>query len=152
MCLGIAVVEGIVRGFTEQAIALISIVIGAWMAYESGSVVCQYLQPYIPMPGNLLNVIVFILMVALVIFICRIIGKVIKASINFVMLGWLDRLLGAVFALMKTSLILGILIIIFSSLNETFEFVPEKTLAASDMYMYLKIVTLHVFPYFTKLL
>ncbi len=152
ICLSAALIQGIIKGFTEQVIALVAIIAGTWTAYKFTGLVCSMLQPYLNMSDRILHVIVFILMIVAVILVLHLLGKVIKASIDFVMLGWLDKLLGAVFAVLKASLVLGILIILFNTLNSAFNIVPESATDGSVLYGTLKRIAYTVFPYFKKLL
>ena len=146
-----AVVEGIFKGLTEQVVALVAVFAGAWVAFKFTNHVCGYVHPYIQISDKLLYVIVFILMVSLVICLFTLLGKVVKATIRFAMLGWLDRLLGGVFGLVKAALVLGIVIVLFNALNSTFSFVPESTLEQSVVYARLKTAAFSVFPYFKSL-
>lgn len=152
ICLSAALIQGIIKGFTEQVIALVAIIAGTWTAYKFTDLVCSMLQPYLNMSDRILHVIVFILMIVAVILVLHLLGKVIKASIDFVMLGWLDKLLGAVFAVLKASLVLGILIILFNTLNSAFNIVPESATDGSVLYATLKRIAYTVFPYFKELL
>ena len=67
-------------------------------------------------------------------------------------LRWLNKLLGAVFSLLKTGLIIGLLIMAFSSLNETFHLVQESVLNESVLYQPLKKLAFEVFPYLKDML
>lgn len=40
ICLSAALIEGLVRGFTEQIIALVSIIAGTWAAFKFSQLVC----------------------------------------------------------------------------------------------------------------
>lgn len=152
ICLSAAMIEGLVRGFTEQIIALVSIIAGTWAAFKFSQLVCSMLQPYLQISEKVLYVIVFVLMIVVVILLLRLLGKVIKASIKFVMLGWLDRLLGALFALIKVSLIIGIVIILFNTINSSFHIVSESVMDNSAIYAPMKRFAYGVFPYFKELL
>lgn len=152
ICLSAALIEGLVRGFTEQIIALVSIIAGTWAAFKFSQLVCSMLQPYLQISEKVLYVIVFVLMIVVVILLLRLLGKVIKASIKFVMLGWLDRLLGALFALIKVSLIIGIVIILFNTINSSFHIVSESVMENSVIYVPMKRFAYGVFPYFKELL
>jgi membrane protein required for colicin V production len=68
------------------------------------------------------------------------------------MLGWLNKLLGAVFSLLKCSLIIGLLIMVFNSINNTFNLVAEEELAKSVLYPPLKDIAYTVFPYLKEML
>lgn len=152
ICLSAALIQGIIKGFTEQVIALVAIIAGTWTAYKFTGLVCSMVQPYLNMSDRILHVIVFILMIVAVILVLHLLGKIIKASIDFVMLGWLDKLLGGIFAVLKAALILGILIILFNTLNSAFNIVPESAIDDSVLYRTLKRVAYTVFPYFKELL
>lgn len=152
ICLAAAAVEGFVKGFTDQVIALVAIIAGTWTAFKFSNLVCAMLLPYLHISDRILHVLVFILMVAAVIFLLHLLGKVIKTSIKFVMLGWLDRLLGVLFALLKAALVLGILIMLFNTLNSAFHIVADPAESGSVMYPQLKRIAYEVFPYFKELL
>lgn len=152
ICLAASVIQGLVKGFTDQIIALVSIILGTWAAFKFSDLVCRWAGPYLHMSGQVLHVTVFILMIIAVIVVMHLLGKVIKASIKFVMLGWLDRLLGAVFALLKATLIIGILIILFNTLNTSFHIVDEAVMDKSVLYSPIKRIAYGVFPYFKELL
>lgn len=147
-----SLIHGLVKGFTEQVIAIVAILAGTWAALKFTNVVCNFIQPLLGAPVNFLKVLVFILMLVLVILIFKLIGKLIQASIRFITLGWLDRLLGAVFGLLKAAIVLGILAVIFTSINNTFHLVSEETLAASPVFTHLRSASIAILPYLKNLI
>ena len=68
------------------------------------------------------------------------------------MLGWLNRLLGVIFALLKTGLIVGLAIMAFDSINNTFKFVQESVMESSILYPPLKSLAYEIFPYIKDML
>ncbi|MDE5956447.1 MAG: CvpA family protein, partial [Bacteroidales bacterium] len=92
------------------------------------------------------------LILILVILAFGALGKFIEATIKIVMLGWLNRLLGALFSLLKCALIIGLVIMAFNALNNTFHIISDDTLYASSMYPPLKRFAYSVFPYLKDLL
>ena len=68
------------------------------------------------------------------------------------MLGWLNKLLGIAFAFLKTALIVGLVIMLFNSLNDNFHLIQEETLAESVLYGPLKNLAYTVFPYLKEML
>ena len=150
--LAASLLQGLFKGFTEQVIAIIAIIAGTWAALKFTDLVCTFLQPYLGAPAGFLKVLVFTMMLVLVILLFKLLGKLVKASINFVTLGWLDRLLGAVFGLLKAAIVLGILTVLFTSLNNTFHLVGEKTLSRSPIFIHLRDASLAVLPYLKNLI
>ena len=152
LMLAASLLHGLFKGFTEQAIAIVAIVAGTWAALKFTDLACAFLQPYLGAPAGFLKVLVFIMMVVLVVLLFKLIGKLVKASINFVTLGWLDRLLGAVFGPLKAAIVLGILTVLFTSLNNTFHLVGEETLSRSPIFIHLRDASLAVLPYLKNLI
>ena len=131
ICFLPAIISGITKGFIEQVIALVSLILGAWLAFKFSTVVSDWLKPYFEVSETVLNVISFAVIMVAVVLVLFVLSKILTGVTKLVMLGWLDRLLGLVFALLKAGLIIGILIILFDTLNVKFEFVEEKVLDES---------------------
>ena len=79
-------------------------------------------------------------------------GKAIEKLLKLVMLGWLDKLLGLVLSLLKGGLLIGLLIVLFNTLNTKFGFVPQETLDSSVLYPPFKEITYTIFPALKDLL
>lgn len=153
LCFIPSLINGLRKGLVAQAVAIFSIVLGVWLSFKFSSAASEWISRWIDAASPaILNTISFILILAAVSFILFAFGKIIEASIKIIMLGWLNRLLGVIFALVKCALFLGLAIIFFNSLNETFHLVKESTLAESVMYTQLKHAANSVFPYLNNLL
>jgi membrane protein required for colicin V production len=151
ICFIPAVIRGISKGFVEQLIALLSIIIGAWVAYHFGGTLSEWAAGYLQVNEKVLNVICFTLIIIVAVVLLFLVGRLITGVIKIVMLGWLNRLLGVVFALLKVALVLGLLVTLFTSLNDIFGLVKQETLDSSFMYSGLKNFADTVFPYLKKL-
>lgn len=152
VCFIPAIIRGIGKGFIEQAIALISIILGAWLAFKFSSVASAWLQPYLDLSETVLNVVSFALIVLVVVIVLFLLGRLLAGIVKLVMLGWLDRLLGLVFAIVKAALVVGLLIILFDTVNVKFELVDSVVLDASVIYGPLKDIAYTIFPYLKELL
>ena len=119
ICFVPAIIQGIRKGFIAQAISIISIIVGIWASSRFANVVSTWVGQYITASEQVLKIVAFGLILAAVFLALAAIGKLIEGMFKLVMLGWLNKLLGVVFALLKTALIVGLLIIAFTSLNET---------------------------------
>ena len=101
--------------------------------------------------GQALNIISFILIFAVVVTLLFLLGKILEASVKIILLGWLNKLLGLVFALLKYALVIGLLVILFDSINDKFSLVSRSYLDSSFMYSGLKSISYSVFPYLKSL-
>ena len=151
VCLIPALIQGLRKGFIAQVVAIISLVLGGWLAYHFSSVVTGWLEQWLDISGPALGILSFILIFLVVITVLFLLGKVLEASVKIILLGWLNKLLGLVFALFKYALVIGLLIILFDSINGKFDFVSESYLDSSFMYSGLRSVSYAVFPYLKSL-
>jgi membrane protein required for colicin V production len=152
ICFLPAVISGIKNGFIEQVVALVSLVLGAWLAFRFSNVVGEWLQPYMEVSETVLHVISFAVIMVAVVLVLFVLGKILTGLTKLVLLGWLDRLLGLVFALLIAGLFIGIGIILFDTLNVKFGFVDEAVLEESVLYGPIRDIAYMVFPYLKELL
>ena len=152
ICFIPALVQGVRKGFIAQAISIASIIIGIWASSRFAEVVSEWLGKYITVSDQVMKVVAFALIFIAVFLVLAAVGKLLEGMFKMVTLGWLNRLVGLVFALLKTSLILGILIMVFTSLNDTFDLVSEATLNESVLYPPFKEAAFKIFPYIKDML
>ena len=152
ICFIPAIIRGLQKGFIEQAVALISLVLGAWIAFRSSSVVSVWLKPYLEVSETVMSVASFAIVVIVVVVLLFIAGRLLTGLVKLVMLGWLDRLLGLAFSLLKTALIIGLVVVLFDTINLKFELVDSSTLDASVLYGPIRDFAYIVFPYLKSLL
>lgn len=151
VCLIPALIQGLRKGFIAQVVAIISLVLGGWLAYKFSAVVTEWLAQWLDITGQALNIISFILIFAVVVTLLFLLGKILEASVKIILLGWLNKLLGLVFALFKYALVIGLLVILFDSINDKFNLVSRSYLDSSFMYSGLKSISYSVFPYLKSL-
>ena len=152
LCFLPAIISGITKGFIEQALALISLILGAWLAFKFSSAVGDWLHPYLEVSETVLHVISFTVIMIAVVVLLFLLGRLLTGITKLVMLGWMDRLLGLVFALLKAGLLIGIGIILFDTLNVKFGLVDEAVFDDSVLYSPVRDITYMVFPYLKELL
>lgn len=152
VCFVPAIFQGIRKGFIAQAVSIISIVLGIWASARFANIVSSWIAQYITASEQVLEVVAFALILVLVFLALAALGKMLEGMFKLVMLGWLNKLLGVIFALLKTGLIVGLVIMAFSSLNDNFRFVQESVLNESVLYPPLKKLAFEVFPYLKDML
>ena len=151
VCFIPAVVTGVAKGFVEQVVALASVILGAWLAIRFSTALAEWLGPTFNIDGKLLHIICFAIIVILTIILLHLAGRLLAGVLKLAMLGWLNRLLGFVFAIFKAALVLGLLITVFEGFNAQWGMVKPETLADSPVYMALKGFAAKVFPYLKSL-
>ena len=151
ICFIPAIIQGIRKGLVSQVVAILAILTGVYLSFEFSSAVSGWLGQYIEGSEQVLKIVAFTLILITVAAALTALGKLIEGMLKIVMLGWLNRLLGAAFSFLKCALIIGLLVMVFNSLNSTFNLVSEEELAKSVLYPYAKNMADTVFPYLKDL-
>ena len=152
ICLIPALIQGLIKGFISQAIALISLIAGAWASSRFAGVVCEWLSQYLSGSEQIVRIAAFALIFIAVILALSLIGKLLDKIIQIIMLGWLNKLLGGVFAIAKWILIMSLIVVAFNSINQSFHLVKPSVLAQSQLYPILTDIANTIFPYLKNLL
>ena len=147
ICFIPGIIRGISKGFLEQALSLAGIVVSVWAAFKFSALVCTWLKPYLSLSETTLNVVAFALILVAVCLVVLIVAKLLTKVLEMSMLGWLDKILGLVFALVVNGLLLGVFVILFDTLNLKFGFVKPEVLDGSVVYTTLRDFCYLVFPY-----
>ena len=147
ICFIPGIIRGISKGFLEQALSLAGIVVSVWAAFKFSALVCTWLKPYLSLSETTLSVVAFALILVAVCLAVLIVAKLLTKVLEMSMLGWLDKILGLVFALVVNGLLLGVFVILFDTLNLKFGFVKPEVLDGSVVYTTLRDFCYLVFPY-----
>ena len=147
ICFIPGIIRGISKGFLEQALSLAGIVLSVWAAFKFSALVCGWLKPYLSLSETTLNVVAFALILVAVCLVVLTVAKLLTKVLEMSMLGWLDKILGLVFALVVNALLLGVFVILFDTLNLKFGFVKPEVLDGSVVYTTLRDFCYLVFPY-----
>ena len=123
LCFIPAIISGIRKGFISQVASIIIIVAGVWLSYEFS---------------------VIFLIVAIIL---TLLARVLEGLLKIILLGWLNKLLGFIFAILKYALILCLLVYVFDIINKGGAIIPENVLDDSVLYGALSHLNEIIFPY-----
>lgn len=146
VCLLPAIWAGISKGLVKQLVALAALVIGVALAAKFAPEVGAWINRYLSVNGQLLNIIGFVVIAAVAIVVLNLLGSLVSKVIKIATLGWLDKLLGVIFSLLEAVIIIGLVITVFDGLNGVFGFVKQDTLDSSVLYGAIKDACNHIFP------
>lgn len=147
VCFVPGLIRGFSKGFLEQALALAGVVLSVWAAFRFSSLVCTWLKPYLEVSERMLQVISFVAILIVISLAVVIVAKLLTKVFEIAMLGWLDKTLGLVFALAVNALVIGVVIILFDTVNLKFGLVKPEVLDGSIVYSSLRDLSYLVFPY-----
>ena len=152
ICLIPALIQGLRKGLISQAISIVSVIAGIWASARFADIVTTWVSQYITASEQVLKVIAFAIILVVVFLALGILGRLFESILKFAVLGWVNKLLGVAFPLLKAFLIIGLLIIVFSSLNGAFGRVKPEIIEESVLYEPVKSLADAVFPYIKNML
>ena len=109
-----SVVRGLFRGLVKEVSSIFGVLGGFYAAYSYYPMVARILAGLVINPSYR-NILSFLVVFCLVLLIISILGVVIKYLLNVAFLGWIDRLCGLCFGLIKGVLIVTVLFIILTT-------------------------------------
>ena len=152
ICFLPGIIRGLSKGFLEQAVSLVGMVLSVWCAFKLRGVVCEAIAPHLEMSETLLNVVAFALILIGVSVLALILAKLFTKLVELMMLGWVNRLLGALTSCLVTLVVLGVVIVLFDTVNVKFGLVNSPLLSESVLYEGIKNLANLAFPYLKQLL
>ena len=146
------IIRGMSKGFLEQIITLAGILLSVYLAFKFSDVAGAWLGNYLKVSQTLLNILSFALVLAAVLLITLFFAYLLPAAVETISLGWLNKVLGLVSAIATSAVIIGLIIILFDTINAKFGLVKSPVLQESLLYGALKDFGYFVFPYMKQLL
>lgn len=151
ICLIPAVIGGVMSGFVRQIAALAALVMGIWAGWHFSSIVAGGIRLWLGSDNFLIDIISFAIVFLAVLFGISMVGKAISKLLKIVMLGWLDRMLGVLFAVLKYNVIGSVIIFIIEKLDKIEPFLPTFTISQSKLYPIIASIVPKLFPYLEKI-
>ncbi|MBR5431709.1 MAG: CvpA family protein [Bacteroidales bacterium] len=137
---------GAKNGFVRQAISLIVLFFGIKLSISLSPSVAEWLQSRVEIQPTWISVISFAVVFIAVALVFALVEKLLDSIIKFTMLGWINRLLGIVFSMLKVAVLLSILAYFVNSANDMLGFISEEDLADSNFFKPLLDLSDKVFP------
>jgi membrane protein required for colicin V production len=122
-----ALIRGIRNGLFVELASLLSFLIGIYVAVKFSYIVGNMLGYSVASPSKTAKIIAFVLTLILVMVAIHFLAKVFSKIASFVFLGWLNKLGGAVFAFLKTTLFLGIVLSLLQKINIDNALISKET-------------------------
>jgi membrane protein required for colicin V production len=122
-----ALIRGIRNGLFVELASLLSFLIGIYVAMKFSYIVGNMLGDGVTSPSKMAKIIAFVLTLILVMVAIHFLAKVFSKIASFVFLGWLNKLGGAVFAFLKTTLFLGIVLSLLQKINFDNALIAKET-------------------------
>lgn len=143
----IAAIQGFRKGFIVEAASLAALILGIWGAIKFSDWTAGFISKTFNYHSEFLSTIAFLLTFIGIVVLIHILGKILDNTVKAVALGFLNRLAGIIFGVLKTAVILSILLLLFDSVDENVHILPSKQKAESKIYSPMKQLVPTLFPF-----
>lgn len=107
-------IRGVFRGLIKEISSIVGVFAGFYAAYTYYGVVAKPLSRWISNSAYL-NILSFLIVFCALFILISVIGVIIKYVLNIAFLGWVDRICGAGFGIIKGVLIVSVILIPLTS-------------------------------------
>ncbi len=143
-------VRGLLKGLFVEVASLVALVAGIYGAIHFSFFVGDFLKDYVSWEERYITIVSFAITFAIIVLVIALLGKALTKIADFAALGLLNKILGGVFGALKIGLILSIVLIVFTKLNNTIPFISDEQKDDSILYEPVKNLAPTLFPGFLK--
>jgi membrane protein required for colicin V production len=148
--LAFALYKGVRNGLFVELASLVSLLAGIYFAIKFSSLIKGILSGFVNWNPNTIQVIAFVLTFILIVVGISLLGKFLTGLADFAYLGWINKVGGGFFRVLKTVLILGIVFAVFEKINYHNFLAKKETLDNSIFYNPVQKTARFMYPSIEK--
>lgn len=141
-------IRGLMKGLFVELASLIALIAGVYGAIHFSYFVSGYLVDYVDWEEKYISIVAFAITFIAIVVVIALLGKMLTKVADFASLGFLNKLLGGVFGILKIGVILSVILLIFDKLNSTLPFVDKNVTEESILYEPVRDLAPMLFPNF----
>jgi membrane protein required for colicin V production len=142
----LSLVTGFINGLVKEVASLAALILGIWGAIKFSTFTAEKLYDYFDMTGRYVGVIAFLITFGIIVVIIHFIGILADKVVSAVSLGFINRILGIVFGLIKSMLIMSVFFVVLNAIDARRPFLPKKTIEESKFYNPISDIAPAIFP------
>ena len=139
--------RGFVKGFILQIVTLLALMLGIWASIHFSDGMAHFLTRNLDITGRYLPVLSFLLIFILVIIVAHLIGLLMTRLFELTPVGWLNRVGGIFFGILKMAFIVSVILSLQNRMKEKVHILPEKQIKSSLLYEPVASIAPAVFPH-----
>ncbi len=142
---GLAAFKGFRNGFVTELATIIGLVLGLYTAAKFSSFLARVLKDYFK--PSIVETVSFLIIFLTIIILVMILAKIVNGFIESLKIGFLNRLMGAIFGGVKALFVISVMFAVFNSFTGSYNFISEETKANSFCYKPVSKIAETVFPF-----
>jgi membrane protein required for colicin V production len=142
----LSLVTGFINGLVKEVASLAALILGIWGAIRFSAFTAEKLYDYFDMTGHYVGIIAFLITFGIIVVIIHFIGILADKVVNAASLGFVNRLLGIIFGLLKSVLIMSVFFVVLNAFDVRRPFLPKETIEQSRFYNPISDIAPAIFP------
>ena len=130
-----------------MAASLAALILGIWGAVRFSYFTYNFLSIHFELKTQYLSLIAFAITFVIIVIFVHLIARLIEKLVEAVALGFLNRIAGLLFGIIKTAFIISVVLVIINTIDEKLPFIPEEHKNNSLLYKPLSKLAPSIFPY-----
>jgi membrane protein required for colicin V production len=143
----IAAIQGFRNGFIIELASLAALVLGIWGAIKFSDLTAEFITRHTGYHSEHLSTIAFVVTFIVIVILIHMMGKILDTIVKAVFLGFLNRLAGIIFGVLKAAVILSIILLLFDDIDENVHILPARQKEESKIYEPMKQLVPTLFPF-----
>ena len=144
--LAFALYKGIKNGLFVELASLIALIAGIFIAIKFSYIIKTLLESKVSWNPKYIEITAFALTFIIVVVAIHLSAKLLTKIVDLAYLGWINRLAGAGFSILKTILALSIVILLFEKINVNNMIAKKEMLDDSIFYNPTKEISAFIYP------
>lgn len=139
-------IRGLMKGLFVEVASLVALIAGVYGAIHFSNFAAEFLIERVDWSEKTINLTAFAITFVIIVLAISLAGKALTKLADFAALGFLNKLLGALFGALKIGLILSIVLMVFSKMNKTIPLLSDEDLKDSVLFEPVKSLAPMIFP------
>ena len=146
IALVLGMVNGFIKGMVKEVASLAALILGIWGAIRFSGFIAAKLYDYFDLTGKYVGLISFLITFGIIVIIIHLIGLLVDKLMEAVALGFINRLLGIAFGLIKSVLIMSVVLLVLNTIDARRPFLPKEKIEQSMLYNPISDIAPAIFP------
>ena len=145
--LSFAVYKGLKNGLFVEVASLIALIAGIYLAIKFSHLMGGILgDTFASWNPKYIEITAFVITFLIIVVGIHLLAKILTKLADFAFLGWINKLAGVIFSLLKTILALSVVLFIFEKININNRLLSEEKQEASIFYNPIKEISSAIYP------
>ena len=143
-------VKGYMKGLFVEITSLVGLVLGVYGALHFSYFLSDLLKDNVSWDKSMIQIVAFAGTFLIILLAMVFLGKALTKIAETIFLGFFNKILGAVFGVLKYALILSIVFLIYDQINSSLKFLSKEKSKESILYEPVKTLAPKIFPNLVK--